>query len=126
MAMSYLYGKKFVPTPTPLILALREELYPQPYAEIVWSQARNQCAKEDLYYPQSFVQDLFWKSAHMFSENILNRWPFNKFIRQKALGTAMELIHYYDESTQYITGGAVPKVNNSLYTIPSHSIMFLH
>jgi len=51
MAMSYLYGKKFVATPTPLILQLREELYPQPYAEIVWSLARNRCAKVNhIYY----------------------------------------------------------------------------
>lgn len=68
--------------------------------------------QEDLYYPQTFAQDLFWKSAHMFSENILNRWPFNKLIREKAIGKAMELIHYHDEATQYITGGAVPKVND--------------
>ncbi|KAG7559184.1 Squalene cyclase N-terminal [Arabidopsis thaliana x Arabidopsis arenosa] len=94
MALSYLYGKKFVATPTPLILQLREELYPEAYADIVWSQARNRCAKEDLYYPQNLVQDLFWKSVYMFSENILNRWPFNKLIREKAIRTAMELIHY--------------------------------
>ncbi|CAA7049427.1 unnamed protein product [Microthlaspi erraticum] len=30
---------------TPLVLKLREELYPQAYADIDWSQARNQCAK---------------------------------------------------------------------------------
>ncbi|CAD5324481.1 unnamed protein product [Arabidopsis thaliana] len=97
-------------TPTPLILQLRQELYPQTYADIVWSQARNRCAKEDLYYPQTFVQDLFWKSVHMFSENILNRWPFKKLIRERAIRRALELIHYHDEATQYITGGGVPKV----------------
>ncbi|CAL9241133.1 unnamed protein product [Arabidopsis halleri] len=104
MALSYLYGKKFVASPTPLIAQLREELYPQPYNKINWSQARQLCAKEDLYYPQSFVQDLFWKSVHMFSENVLNQWPFNKLIRQRALRKAMELIHH-DEATRYITGG---------------------
>ncbi|CAA7023140.1 unnamed protein product [Microthlaspi erraticum] len=101
-------------TQTPLILQLREELYPQPYAEIVWSQARNRCAKEDLYYRQTFVQDLFWKSVHMFSENVLHRWPLNKLIRKRALRTAMELVHYHDEATHYTTGGAVPKVFHML------------
>jgi len=67
--------------------------------------------QEDLYYPQTFVQDLFWKSVHMFSENILNRWPFKKLIRERAIRRALELIHYHDEATQYITGGGVPKVN---------------
>ncbi|KAL1223822.1 Seco-amyrin synthase [Cardamine amara subsp. amara] len=109
MGVSYLYGKKFVASPTPLIAQLREELYPQPYNQIDWSQARHLCAKEDLYYPQSYVQDLFWKTVHMFSENVLNQWPFNKLIRQKALRKTMELIHYYDEVTRYITGGCVQK-----------------
>ncbi|KAH0912816.1 hypothetical protein HID58_036137, partial [Brassica napus] len=109
MAVSYLYGKKFVATPTPLIAQLREELYPQPYSKIKWSQARNLCAKEDLYYPQSFLQDMFWKSVHVFSENLLNQWPLNKLLRQKALRKTMEIIHYHDESTRYITGGCVQK-----------------
>ncbi|CAH8267145.1 unnamed protein product [Arabidopsis lyrata] len=69
-------------TPTPLILQLREELYPQAYAEIVWSQARNRCAM--------------------------------KLIRERAMRRAMELIHYYDEASQYITGGGVPKVFHML------------
>ncbi|CAE6072476.1 unnamed protein product [Arabidopsis arenosa] len=32
-------------TPTRLILQLREELYPEPYAKINWRQSRNRCAK---------------------------------------------------------------------------------
>jgi len=66
--------------------------------------------QEDLYYPRSFLQDLFWKSVHMFSESILDRWPLNKLIRQRALQSTMALIHYHDESTRYITGGCLPKV----------------
>ncbi|OAO96971.1 hypothetical protein AXX17_AT4G17940 [Arabidopsis thaliana] len=109
MGLSYLYGKKFVATSTPLILQLREEIYPEAYTKINWKQARNLCAKEDLYYPQSFLQDLFWKGVHIFSENILNRWPFNNLIRQRALRATMDLVHYHDEATRYITGGSVPK-----------------
>ncbi|KAG7611589.1 Squalene cyclase [Arabidopsis suecica] len=109
MGMSYLYGKKFVATPTALILQLREELYPQPYSKIIWSKARNRCAKEDLLYPKSFGQDLFWEGVHMLSENIINRWPLNKFVRQRALRTTMELVHYHDETTHYITGACVAK-----------------
>jgi len=45
MGLSYLYGKKFVAPPTPLILQLREELYPEPYAKINWTQTRNRCGK---------------------------------------------------------------------------------
>lgn len=49
MALSYLYGKKFVAVPTPLILQLRKELYPHPYSQIVWSQAQNLCAKVNFF-----------------------------------------------------------------------------
>lgn len=45
MAVAYLYGKKFVASTTPLVAQLREELYPEPYNKINWSQARQLCAK---------------------------------------------------------------------------------
>jgi achilleol B synthase len=43
--MAYLYGKKFVGPITPIILAIREELYDIPYSEINWKKARDTCAK---------------------------------------------------------------------------------
>jgi len=73
--------------------------------------------QEDLYYPQSFLQEMFWKCVHILSENILNRWPCNKLIRQKALRTTMELLHYQDEASRYFTGGCVPKVKFPQYTV---------
>ena len=45
MPMSYLYGKKFVGSITPLVLNLREELFTQPYDENSWKKARHKCAK---------------------------------------------------------------------------------
>ncbi|KAL4629201.1 hypothetical protein ACB092_05G290700 [Castanea dentata] len=51
LPMSYLYGKRFVGPITPTIRSLRKELYTVPYHEIDWNEARNLCAKEDLYYP---------------------------------------------------------------------------
>ncbi|CAD5333759.1 unnamed protein product [Arabidopsis thaliana] len=96
-------GATYAPMVAKAWLSLREELYPQPYSKIIWSKARNRCAKEDLLYPKSFGQDLFWEGVHMLSENIINRWPLNKFVRQRALRTTMELVHYHDETTHYIT-----------------------
>ncbi|KEH33351.1 beta-amyrin synthase [Medicago truncatula] len=110
MPMSYLYGKRFVGSITPLILQLREELYTEPYAKVNWKKARHQCAKEDLYYPHPFVQDLMWDSLYIFIEPILTRWPFNKLIREKALQVTMKHIHYEDENSRYITIGCVEKV----------------
>ncbi|KAJ9549992.1 hypothetical protein OSB04_022535 [Centaurea solstitialis] len=108
MPMSYLYGKRFVGPITPLVLELRDELYPQPYNKIRWKSVRHLCAKEDLYYPHPLLQDLIWDSIYIFTEPLLTRWPFNK-LREKALKTTMNHIHYEDENSRYITIGAVEK-----------------
>nr|BAB83089.1 putative oxidosqualene cyclase [Betula platyphylla] len=108
LPMSYLYGKRFVGPITPLILQLREELYIQPYHTINWWRARHLCAKEDLYYSQTWMQDLFWDSLYIFIEPVLSCWPFNK-LRNKALQVAMKHIHYEDENSRYLTIGGGQK-----------------
>ncbi|TYH56487.1 hypothetical protein ES332_D08G022700v1 [Gossypium tomentosum] len=113
LPMSYLYGKRFVGPITPTVLALRKELYTIPYHEIDWNRARNACAKEDLYYPHPLVQDILWASLHKIVEPILMCWPGKK-LREKALQTAIEHIHYEDENTRYICIGPVNKVLNML------------
>ncbi|XP_038710034.1 cycloartenol synthase 2 [Tripterygium wilfordii] len=113
LPMSYLYGKRFVGPITSTVLSLRKELYTVPYHEIDWNHARNLCAKEDLYYPHPLVQDMLWVSLHKLVEPILLRWPGKK-LREKALRSAMEHIHYEDENTRYICIGPVNKVLNML------------
>ncbi|XP_058113464.1 cycloartenol synthase 2-like [Magnolia sinica] len=113
LPMSYLYGKRFVGPITPLILSLRKELYMTPYQQVDWNQARNLCAKEDLYYPHPLVQDVLWASLHKVVEPILMHWPGAK-LREKALCTTMQHIHYEDENTRYICIGPVNKVLNML------------
>ena len=51
LPMSYMYGKRGTCKETPLTAAVRGELYVKDYNTIDWNAARNQCAKEDLYYP---------------------------------------------------------------------------
>ncbi|GMQ07572.1 hypothetical protein CsSME_00051713 [Camellia sinensis var. sinensis] len=113
LPMSYLYGKRFVGPITPTVLALRKELYTVPYHKIDWNHARNQCAKEDLYYPHPLVQDLLWESLQKVVEPILMRWPGKK-LREKAIRMVMEHMHYEDENTRYICIGPVNKVLNML------------
>ncbi|XP_065631088.1 beta-amyrin synthase [Quercus suber] len=110
MPFSYLYGKRFVGPITPLILQLREELYTQPYSEINWRKMRHLCAKEDLYYPHPWIQDMLWDSLYILTEPLLTRWPFNKLVREKALQVTMKHIHYEDEISRYLTIGVVEKV----------------
>ena len=59
LPMSYVYGKRGTCKETPLTAAIRGELYPQSYSSIDWNAARNQCAKEDLYYPHPKVLNHF-------------------------------------------------------------------
>ncbi|GKV20479.1 hypothetical protein SLEP1_g30602 [Rubroshorea leprosula] len=113
LPMSYLYGKRFAGPITPTILSLRKELYNVPYHEIDWNEARNLCAKEDLYYPHPLVQDILWGTLHKAVEPVLMHWPGKK-LREKALSTVMEHIHYEDENTRYICIGPVNKVLNML------------
>ncbi|KAL5718241.1 myb-like DNA-binding protein bas1 [Ranunculus cassubicifolius] len=109
MPMSYLYGKRFVSSITDLILNLRVELHIEPYHQIKWTTKRHICAKEDLYYPQSLIQNFLWDSLDMFAEPILTRWPMSK-LREKALQVTMRHIHYEDENSRYITIACVEKV----------------
>uniref|UniRef100_A0A0E0PJD2 Squalene cyclase N-terminal domain-containing protein n=1 Tax=Oryza rufipogon TaxID=4529 RepID=A0A0E0PJD2_ORYRU len=101
MPMAYLYGKKFVGTITPTILQIREELYSVPYNEINWIIARDTCAKEDLRYPRSFVQNVIWTCLNKIVQPILNLWPLNN-LRHVALNNLMKHIRYEDECTKYI------------------------
>ncbi|KAK2986334.1 hypothetical protein RJ640_029449 [Escallonia rubra] len=123
LPMSYLYGKRFVGPISTTVLALRRELYLEPYHKINWDFARNQCAKalqkitkywlsqEDLYYPHPFVQDILWDGLHKVAEPLLRRWPLSN-LRKKALDTIMKHINYEDENTHYICIGPVSKVLN--------------
>jgi achilleol B synthase len=101
MPMAYLYGKKFVGPITPTILSIRNELYNIPYSEIDWNKARDTCAKEDLLYPRSLVQNAAWTCVNKILEPVLNCWPVNK-LRDTALRNIMKHIHYEDESTNYL------------------------
>uniref|UniRef100_A0ACD5V133 Uncharacterized protein n=1 Tax=Avena sativa TaxID=4498 RepID=A0ACD5V133_AVESA len=114
MSMAYLYGKKFVGPITPTILALREDLYDTPYENINWDKARHSCAKEDLHYPHSRVQNIVFGCLNKFVEPILNCWPVNK-LRDKALRNLMDHIHYEDETTNYVGKCPINKALNMIY-----------
>nr|AWK97868.1 OSC4 [Tripterygium wilfordii] len=113
LPMSYLYGRRFVGPITPTVLSLRKELYTVPYHEVDWNKARSTCAKEDLYYPHPLVQDVLWSSLYYAYEPTFMRWPARR-LREKALRTVMQHIHYEDENTRYICIGPVNKVLNML------------
>ncbi|KAJ1690730.1 hypothetical protein LUZ63_014885 [Rhynchospora breviuscula] len=113
LPMCYIYGKRFVGKITPLVWELRNELYSTPYDKIDWGKACNECAKEDLYFPHPIIQDALFATLK-FVEPILSQWPVNKLLREKALNTVIQHIHYEDENTRYICVGPLNKVLNML------------
>ncbi|AQK58451.1 achilleol B synthase isoform X4 [Zea mays] len=113
MPMAYLYGKKFVGPITPTILSIRNEIYKIPYDEVDWNKARDTCAKEDLLYPRTFVQNVIWTCVNKIVEPLLNLWPA-KMLRDTALKNIMNHIHYEDESTRYLCVCPVNKALNMI------------
>ncbi|KAL0003842.1 hypothetical protein SO802_011403 [Lithocarpus litseifolius] len=109
MPMSYLYGKRFVGPITSLIQSIRQELYNEPYHQINWNKARSTIAKEDLYYPRPFMQDMLWDFLHHVAEPILTCWPFS-MLREKAIKAAIGHVRYEDENTRYLCIGSVEKL----------------
>lgn len=109
LPMSYVYGRRGTATPTALTEALRQELYPLPYESITWDACRNLCAKEDLYYPHPFIQDVLWWTLTKAERLLLGSG-----LRRRALAECMKHIHYEDENTRYIDIGPVNKVINML------------
>ncbi|KAL7617668.1 hypothetical protein Lser_V15G02878 [Lactuca serriola] len=108
MPMSYLYGKRVQGPITPLVSSLRKEIYPTAFEHINWNKQRNNCCKEDLYYPHSFLQDVLWHTLHYITEPILKYWPFSK-LRGKSLDRVVELMRYESEETRYMTIGCIEK-----------------
>ncbi|WCJ36159.1 Cycloartenol synthase [Euphorbia peplus] len=113
LPMSYLYGKRFVGPITPVVLSLRKELFTVPYHKIDWNQACNECAKEDLNYPHTLLQDMLSAMLDKFVEPIYKCWP-GKGLREKALQTVMQHIHYEDETSYYVCLGPINKMLNML------------
>ncbi|KAK1605776.1 hypothetical protein QYE76_029449 [Lolium multiflorum] len=113
ISMAYLYGKKFVGPITPTILSLREDLYSTPYEQINWEEARDSCAKEDLLYPRSKMQNHVFRLLNKFVEPILNCWPVNK-LRERALINIMKHVHYEDEETKYLNICPINKALNMI------------
>ncbi|KAL2924302.1 Lupeol synthase, partial [Bienertia sinuspersici] len=64
--------------------------------------------QEDIYYPHHMVEDIIWGILHHIAEPILKLWPFKK-LREKALKTAIDNVHYEDINSRYCCIGCVEK-----------------
>ncbi|KAJ9116367.1 hypothetical protein QFC22_004808 [Naganishia vaughanmartiniae] len=104
--LGYLYGRKFKGPLTPLVEAIRSEIYIQPYDTIDFSQHRNNIHPVDIYNPHHPILDVL--------NSVLATYEHCAFppLRRKGLEAAYKLVVYEDENTGYQTVGPVSKMLN--------------
>ena len=114
--MGYLYGSRYVydkAETDPLVTALREELYCEPYRNIHWDKTRHMVAPMDNYSPIPLVMRV--------AQNILSCYegwsifqPLKNAIRKNGLAFCVDYMAAEDLQTNFIDIGPVNKVLNML------------
>ncbi|KZT70711.1 terpene synthase [Daedalea quercina L-15889] len=104
--MSYLYAIRWKMEENDLILALREELYPQNYYSIDWPAQRNNICHVDLYAPHTALFDFLYSVLNIYEPCAAP--PLRKLAMEKCY----RLVVQEDENTGYQTLGPVSKMIN--------------
>jgi squalene/oxidosqualene cyclase-like protein len=108
LPMSWLYGRRATVPVTPLIEALRAELYEGRWASMEWASHRWTVAKEDDYRPV----DPLYKAINvplMASERFGSRR-----LRQRAMDFVLDQIRAEDRNTDFICIGPVNQLYHTL------------
>lgn len=108
LPMSFLYGSRSQIEESPLLLALRDELYDRPYDEIPFHRFRHQVYEGDLHRPVSRLARLGFGALRLF-----DRLPLTA-LRQRALRTVLAHIEYEDRTTDHLRLGPVNAVLNTV------------
>lgn len=111
LPMSHLYGKRAVGPVDDLILALREELYGEAYANVIWKNQRGRCCSLDVYTQIPRMQRGLWELLVLFEKL---PFPGKAYLRRRALEETLELVRSEDENTNHIDIGPVNKTINFL------------
>ncbi|MBX2904315.1 MAG: terpene cyclase/mutase family protein [Chitinophagales bacterium] len=122
LPMSYCFGNKLKAAPTPLLHELKTEIYTQPYQEINWKNARNQCCPKDVYHPPHKALSTLNFFTSIYEKIAVKAW------RNKALNYAINYIDAEDQQTNYINIGPVNKMLNMLciwHCYGKNSVQFL-
>lgn len=114
LPMSYCFGKKVTAEITPLIKALRAELYTIPYTNIDWKKARKEACEIDIFHPVNRWYHRLSKITNAY-ERIHSKW-----FRRKALKYVEDYIDHEDIHTRYINIGPVNQALNSICVWHNH------
>ncbi|HKO95241.1 MAG TPA: prenyltransferase/squalene oxidase repeat-containing protein, partial [Polyangiaceae bacterium] len=108
LPLSYLYGRRAAAPVTPLVSALRDELYPEGYAGIDWDRARREVAPSDALSPRTALLEL----ASTWMLRFEARCP--KALRARAQNYVLDQIRREDANTDYICIGPISKLLHTL------------
>uniref|UniRef100_A0A7S1KRP6 Terpene cyclase/mutase family member n=1 Tax=Percolomonas cosmopolitus TaxID=63605 RepID=A0A7S1KRP6_9EUKA len=116
LAMSYTYGRFAQCKETPLILALRKELYSEelPYDSVNWSQWRSVVHETDNYYPATWAWRLLSKVVVGYEKLVKWGVPGFTHLRNYSTDFCLDHIKFEDENSKFICIGPVNKVINML------------
>ncbi len=106
LPMAWLYGSRATVPLTPLLAALREELYAGRYATIDWKRERDTVSKADDYRPATAAL-----AAANQAQRVIEKLPKVLF-RQRALDECLHHIRYEDAVTSDLDIGPVNAVLN--------------
>ncbi|KAG9104304.1 Lanosterol synthase (Oxidosqualene--lanosterol cyclase) [Ceratobasidium sp. 370] len=116
--VSWLYGNRVKAPEDPLILALRKELYVEPYEQIDWIKQRNNVNPVDVFAPHTLLLDTLHGILGAYESCAIPP------LRRKALDFCYKLIVMEDENTGHTTLAPVSKMFNLVvraYAEGSHS-----
>ncbi|RHY18916.1 hypothetical protein DYB36_010382, partial [Aphanomyces astaci] len=109
LPMSYLYGIRFQAAETPLIVAIRGEIYATPYKLVSWRKARGAYSKLDEYHaPSPIIRTINYLLS--WYELLPTLLPY----RKRGLEFALDFIQADDNETNFCNIGPVNKSLNML------------
>ena len=103
LALAYLYGRRWRVCDSPLLAALRRELYAEDYAAISFARHRDSVAEVDLYVRPSWALRAINRGLALADRLVPAR------LRQHALAAALAQIRHGLRSTSHIDLGPVNK-----------------
>ncbi len=117
LAVSYLYGRRFQAPLDPVLTALRQELFAEPFEAIDWRAMRDYVCADDRYFEPSRML----KAVNVLLDHVERRMPVA--LRRRALNVVLDHIKHEQISTSFIDIGPVNKAFDTiaLWAAESHS-----
>lgn len=117
LPMSYIYGHKITaPASDPLVVALRQELYVEPYDSIDWPSLRTHISPLDLYTPHPLILRVINTVLATYEPHHLVG------LRERSLEMVVDHVDAEDRSTHFIDIGPVNKAMNMLVCWHAHGL----